>query len=144
MRDINIPMFTARGLAVRRANGEIVTPYYFAYEDLKEDWNKMLQECTKNQQSQQQQQGRAVEGKAKKGSKEIAMAMPPAVPKVLVKDFTEVMCLAKGITPDLIKPYTGAGSAECAGSMSTLTAFLLCLSRLVIPFVQYYMTWLCY
>jgi hypothetical protein len=53
-------MFTAPGLAIKRANGEvlknkmpsllffnnlslyyyrkIVTPYYFAYEDLKEDW----------------------------------------------------------------------------------------------------------
>ena len=38
-------MFSAKGLAIRRANGEVVTPFYFAYEDLREDWGKLLEQA---------------------------------------------------------------------------------------------------
>lgn len=34
-------MFSVDGLVVRRANGEVVKPYYFALEDLEEDWQKL-------------------------------------------------------------------------------------------------------
>ena len=31
---ISIPVFTVRGMVMKRPNGDVVTPYYFAYEDL--------------------------------------------------------------------------------------------------------------
>ena len=37
-------MFSAKGLAIKRANGEVVTPFYFAYEDLREDWSKLVEQ----------------------------------------------------------------------------------------------------
>ena len=41
LKGVSIPMFNAKGMRMERSNGEIVTPYYFAYEDLLEDWTKM-------------------------------------------------------------------------------------------------------
>jgi Tic22-like family len=38
---LSIPMFSAKGLAIKRSTGEVVTPFYFSYEDLKEDWSKL-------------------------------------------------------------------------------------------------------
>lgn len=38
-------MFSAKGLAIKRANGEVVTPFYFAYEDLREDWGKLVEQA---------------------------------------------------------------------------------------------------
>lgn len=32
LRGVSIPMFTAKGLSLRRANGEVVVPFYFALE----------------------------------------------------------------------------------------------------------------
>jgi hypothetical protein len=72
MEGVAIPMFTAKGLAIKRATGEVVTPFYFAYEDLKDDWAKM-----------------------------VANAPPKTVaaePKVEVVDFTQVMCASAGMT----------------------------------------------
>lgn len=57
----------------------MVTPYYFAYEDLLEDWNKMISSVGTDR-------------------KDI-----PREPKVAVRDFTEVMCLAQGISKDSIQ-----------------------------------------
>lgn len=51
-----------------------MTPYYFAYEDLREDWSKLVA----------------------KG------ANMPSTPPVEVCDFVEVMCLSKGITSDTV------------------------------------------
>lgn len=45
MSPYSIPMFTADGLAVKRANGREVVPYYFCLEDLKDDWSKLVQQC---------------------------------------------------------------------------------------------------
>lgn len=36
-----LPVFTLPGLAVKRASGEMITPYYLAYEDLLEDAKKL-------------------------------------------------------------------------------------------------------
>lgn len=58
---------------------QTVTPYYFAYEDLLEDWNKMLSSM----------------GSDRKGI--------PREPKVSVRDFTEVMCLAQGISKESVE-----------------------------------------
>ena len=61
-----------------------MTPYYFAYEDLKEDWAKLLS----------------------KG------ANMPSSPPVEVCDFVEVMCLSKGITMDSIADTAPAAVKE--------------------------------
>jgi hypothetical protein len=47
MDGVSIPMFTAKGMAVTRGNGEKVSPYYFAYEDLLEDWELMVEAAAK-------------------------------------------------------------------------------------------------
>jgi hypothetical protein len=41
LNSVSIPMFSAKGLAIKRPTGEIVTPFYFSYEDLKDDWTKL-------------------------------------------------------------------------------------------------------
>ncbi len=84
---LSIPMFAAKGLVIRRASGEAVTPYYFAYEDLREDWAKLLS----------------------KG------ANMPSSPPVEVCDFVEVMCLSKGITMDSVADTVPAATAAKAG-----------------------------
>ena len=66
LKSMTIPMFSAKGLGFRRANNELIVPYYFAYEDLLEDWKKL-------------EQTKLTE------------------PQVVVKDFTEVMCLSSGL-----------------------------------------------
>lgn len=74
-------MFSAQGMAMKRSGtGEVLTPYYFAYEDLLEDWERM----------------------AASSSSTVA----PSEPKVQVKDFTDVMCLCQGITQDSIARTT--------------------------------------
>ena len=65
-------MFAADGLLVKRPNGEQLLPFYFAYEDLLDDWEK-LPDWIRSQE-----------------------------PKVAVKDFTAVMCLSEGIGRDLV------------------------------------------
>ena len=45
LKGVSIPMFSAKGLAIKRANGEVVTPFYFAYEDLREDWGKLVEQA---------------------------------------------------------------------------------------------------
>ena len=73
---VSIPMFAARGLVVKRGNGEVVTPYYFAYEDLKQDWDSLS--------------AKGIEGL-------------PSAPPVEVCDFAEVMCLSRGITRESVE-----------------------------------------
>lgn len=66
---ISIPMFVAEGLTVKRGHtGEVFVPYYFAYEDLLDDW------------------ARVSETEGKKAL------------KVAVRDFRDVMCLSDGIS----------------------------------------------
>jgi hypothetical protein len=45
LKGVTIPMFSAKGLAIKRSNGEVVTPFYFAYEDLREDWGKLVEQA---------------------------------------------------------------------------------------------------
>lgn len=78
LEGVSIPMFTAPGMLIKRENGEVVTPYYFAYEDLKEDWNRMARASTSTAVSKE--------------------------PKVQVADFTEVMQLAQGISVPSLFP----------------------------------------
>ena len=75
LEGVSIPMFGCQGLAVRRGNGETITPYYFAYEDLKQDWDSLL-------------------------AKGVNV---PTQPPVEVCDFTEVMCLSRGITKESVQ-----------------------------------------
>ena len=87
VKGMAIPMFTAKGLAIQRPSGELLTPYYFAYEDLQDDWAKIVRESS---------QESASAGASARGGKNAATL--PA--KVVVKDFTEVMCLSQGITSE--------------------------------------------
>ena len=84
LEDVSIPMFAARGLVVRRGNGEAVTPYYFAYEDLKQDWDSLI-------------------------AKGVSV---PTNPPVEVCDFAEVMCLSKGITEDSVQVPSGEAALQ--------------------------------
>jgi len=68
---LTIPMFSAEGLMIRRANGEVVSPYYFALEDLNEDWEKTMG------------------------------ANRPKEPNVMVTDFAEVLTLSNGMSREL-------------------------------------------
>lgn len=86
MKHLAIPMFSAQGMAMERRNGEIITPYYFAYEDLLEDWNTMA-ESNKEDTSD--------------NSSPI-----PATPTVVVSDFTDIMCLSQGVTSELLEQST--------------------------------------
>ena len=85
LKDITVPMFSAKGLVLKRASGELITPYYFAYEDLREDWTKMVKKS---------------DGKNM-----------PETPKVFIRDFTEIMCLSEGIS----RPTTPRIDSDCAG-----------------------------
>lgn len=71
LKGVSIPMFSAKGMSIKRSTGEMVTPYYFAYEDLLDDWGKV-----------------AIESESDK---------LPSKPNVVVRDFVEVMCLSQGI-----------------------------------------------
>jgi len=66
-------MFSAKGLLLEKKSGELITPFYFAYEDLLDDWSKV----------------------ASGGAK-------PANPDVQVTDFTDVMCLSQGISKESV------------------------------------------
>ncbi|KAJ1428290.1 hypothetical protein B484DRAFT_449925 [Ochromonadaceae sp. CCMP2298] len=84
LESVAIPMFSAQGLAVRRGGGrgEVVTPFYFALEDLLQDWAAMREG-----------------GEGKEG---VSLSVP-AEPSVQVRDFSEVMLLAKGINADALR-----------------------------------------
>ena len=71
-RGISIPTFHARGMAVQRKNGEMVSPYYLAYEDLCDDWAALWEK----------------------------KAVPSETPQVEVVDLPEVLCLSKGLLSD--------------------------------------------
>ena len=96
LKGMAIPMFTTRGLAMQRGTGELLTPYYFAYEDMLEDWAKVVRE-------------------AEAGNRKL-----PATPSAVVKDFTEVMCLAQGITSESVSPR--AEAAKPAGEKGAAAA----------------------
>ena len=70
-------MFSAKGLLIEKKNGEIITPFYFAYEDLLDDWSRIPS-------------GTSASAK-------------PTNPDVTVTDFTDVMCLSQGITSENIQ-----------------------------------------
>jgi len=79
VKGMAIPMFSAPGLVIQRANGDCITPYYFNLEDLEQDWAKMLTSL-------------------KEQSLPADAKLPSEKPKVLVRDFTDVMCLSGGIS----------------------------------------------
>jgi len=108
VKGMAIPMFTAKGLAIQRSSGELLTPYYFAYEDLQDDWARVVRES----------QTEAVAGGVGKGVKAGASVLP-ARPKVVVKDFTEVMCLSRGITSESV--LTKAQLAASSQSKESLS-----------------------
>jgi hypothetical protein len=122
---ISIPMFTAKGLALRRANGEVVTPYYFALEDLKEDWEQLVEDSVTEE---EEAAAKAAEsagtgagaGAGDKGKSKGVVRMP-VKPKVEVRDFVEVMCACQGVDADSLRahlagPGTGAGTGAGAGA----------------------------
>jgi len=96
IKGMAIPMFTAKGLAIQRSTGELMTPYYFAYEDLQEDWANIVKE---------NQEAASEAGGAK-------ATVLPTSPKVVVKDFTEVMCLSRGITTESLNPKADVSKSD--------------------------------
>jgi hypothetical protein len=97
---LTVPVFTAPGMAMIKSSGKVISPYYFAYEDLLDDWQEL-------------QQGRA-EGEP------AATRAPSGSPQVEVVDLSEVLVAANsdggatsmtvGIVPprreiELIKRY---------------------------------------
>jgi len=76
LKGVSIPMFTAKGMGIKRANGEMVTPYYFAYEDLLEDWQKVIDQSDESSEKL------------------------PSKPTIVVRDFVEVMCLSQGLNTE--------------------------------------------
>lgn len=98
---LSIPVFSAQRLVVKRSNGEHVIPYYFAYEDLVDDWKYLNEEI---------------------GPKNKAF---PKRPKVQVNDFANVMCLAEGITPsNLLKKELNIVDSETMSSTAIREALL--------------------
>jgi hypothetical protein len=70
----------------------MVTPYYFAYEDLLEDWQKVVDQADETSEKL------------------------PSKPSIVVKDFVEVMCLSQGLNaeslamdPSLVNVSDGEG-----------------------------------
>jgi len=39
----SVPVFSAPGMGVMKSSGKVIAPYYFAYEDLLEDWQELQQ-----------------------------------------------------------------------------------------------------
>lgn len=121
-RGISIPMFTAKGLALRRANGEIVTPYYFALEDLKEDWEQLVEDSVSEE---EEQAARAAEGASAAGAgagagagkgKEKSVVRLPVKPKVEVRDFVEVMCACQGVDAESLRAHLAGPSSPTGGA----------------------------
>ena len=106
-KGISIPMFTAKGLALRRANGEVVTPYYFALEDLKEDWEQLVEESVSEEEEQAARAAESASTSASAGDKGKSKAAVrlPVKPKVEVKDFVEVMCACQGVNADTLRAH---------------------------------------
>lgn len=71
---VSIPMFCAEGMVLKRSGGEIFIPYYFCYEDLLDDWSKLKDSLQKSSMG----------------------------PKVIVKDFREIMLLSQGISKQML------------------------------------------
>ena len=97
---ISIPMFFVDGLIIKRPNGELVTPYYFAYEDLLDDWSRV--EVYGQKSSKQASAVVAADADALNAKK----------PLVKVKDFRDVMCLSQGITDDRVSSLLDRSGAK--------------------------------
>ena len=97
-------MFCAEGLVLKRSNGEIFVPYYFCYEDLLDDWIKVKENTSKQQDISKQQDN------SKQQSSPLQMQIKQ--PKVVIKDFREVMCLSQGINTNFLNHINPIGSSS--------------------------------
>jgi hypothetical protein len=68
--ELGIPVFATEGLVIQRPSGELISPFYFAFDDLLHDWTQL-----------------------RKKRPDLKL---PQRPKALVKDFADVMALADG------------------------------------------------
>ena len=92
---IAIPVFTVKGMVMKRPSGEVVTPYYFAYEDLLEDWEDLMKaEATTSENIP----------KGEKESSTVDGKPSSKAPKAIVKDLTEVLTLSKGVSIEKLIP----------------------------------------
>lgn len=89
---VSIPMFCAEGMVLKRSSGEVFVPYYFCYEDLLDDWNKLNESLQKTS----------------------------VGPKVVVKDFREVMLISQGISKQILNDASGSNQKN-ADSKASLT-----------------------
>jgi hypothetical protein len=71
LQGVSIPMFSAKGLAIKRANGEVVTPFYFAYEDLRDDWVKLVEQSEAMEADGETKSSKKIAAKPKVSSKHI-------------------------------------------------------------------------
>ena len=85
LQGVSIPMFSAKGLLLEKKNGELITPFYFAYEDLLDDWNRVTSAGSESK---------------------------PSNPDVKVTDFTDVMCLSQGITSESVTTSVKGSKSE--------------------------------
>eukprot|EP01032_Pedospumella_encystans_P017524 gene17524-19965_t len=104
LKGVNIPLFKAQGFTMTRSNGEVITPYYFAYEDLLEDWEsakRKLHASDSRDLSDTIPQSKTVAGTvlslAASGVKNVFSTN--GQPRVQVHELADVLCRIQGITP---------------------------------------------
>lgn len=102
---VTLPMFSAPGLVIKRSSGELVTPYYFALEDLQEDWQKMSQQAAAvaQQASSSSTSASTSAAAAATATSAVGSTIPIQPPQIRVHDMKDVLCLAQGITPDAVQ-----------------------------------------
>jgi hypothetical protein len=130
MKGVSIPMFSAKGLAIRRANGEVITPYYFALEDLQEDWEKLLEQQEEEEQARLAAAAADDADATSSGSATAAKKLP-ASPRVEIRDFVEVMCLSQGLSSDSLREHlTGSASSDAVATVASTAAAATSVSSL--------------
>lgn len=80
-RIASVPVFHAKGMAVLEGSGKVISPYYFAYEDLVDDWQEL--------------ETRPGTGAKVKDGPQAEIARPRGEPRVEVLDLGDVMCAAR-------------------------------------------------
>jgi hypothetical protein len=96
----------------------VVVPYYFACEDLKDDWQSMVQEFKEKEKQQTQSKNTGSTKKSAPPQRPAASAIKiPVTPKIVVADLAEVLCLAEGL-PSFIETHLAAraGTSDQAGT----------------------------
>ena len=97
LEGVAVPVFCAEGLLVTRASGQTFFPFYFALEDLAEDWTRLTQSTTDTKLSSSKP---VVSFNLRK--KSFRLTLCRCFDQVVVKDLKDVLCLADGIQSSFI------------------------------------------